>query len=151
MLCARLAERRQVDPRDKPAPGLGAHRFSSVCILPRTPMIPDSLLSRLGREAVGKRKALGPGASKGCASQVQVRHSSPSTYPSRIARPASFPPPAPAPSLLPPPGERALLLTPLRGGLTAGAAPGERERLFGARAALPQSVLCVLQLCGATA
>lgn len=128
-----------MDPWDKPAPGLGTHRFSSVCILPRTPTTPDSLLSRLGREAVGKRKALGPGASKGCESQVQVPHSSPSTYPSRLARPASFPPPAPAPSLLPPPGELALLLTPLRGGLTAGAAPGERAPFRSAGCASPVS------------
>lgn len=68
---------------------------------------------------------MGPGVSKGCVSQVHVPQSAPSTHPGRIARPASFPPPAPAPSLLPPPAVLALLLTPLRGWLTAGAAPGE--------------------------
>lgn len=125
VLCPRLADRRQVDPWDRPAPGLSTHRFSSVRTLPRTPTTPDSLLSRLGRAAAGRRKMLGPGASKRCASQVHVPQSAPSTHPGRIARPASFPPPAPAPNLLPPPAVLALLLTPLRGGLTAGAAPGE--------------------------
>lgn len=51
----------------------------------------------------------------------------------RISSPASFPPPAPAPSLLPPPAVPAVLPTPLRGRLAAGAAPGGIESAFSER------------------